>query len=71
VSSYTSQRRRRAAGDHHAPPRAGQHHADLESSGGRLGKLLGDAAAVSAILERMLHYGHVVECGPWSWRKKH
>jgi hypothetical protein len=30
-------------------------------------KLLGDAAAVSAMLDRLLHHGHVFECGPRSW----
>src|SRR5438876_3834928 len=34
------------------------------------GKLLGDAAAVSAILDRLLHHGHVLKCGPRSWRTK-
>ena len=32
------------------------------------GKLLGDTAAVSAMLDRMLHHAHVVKCGPRSWR---
>ncbi len=30
------------------------------------GKLLGDAAAVSAMLDRLLHQGHVLKCGPRS-----
>jgi DNA replication protein DnaC len=34
------------------------------------GKLLGDAAAVSAMLDRMLHHGQVLKCGPRSWRTK-
>ena len=34
------------------------------------GKLLGDAAAVSAMLDRLLHHGHVLKCGPRSWRTK-
>jgi DNA replication protein DnaC len=34
------------------------------------GKLLGDVAAVSAILDRLLHHGHVLKCGPRSWRTK-
>jgi len=34
------------------------------------GKLLGDSAAVSAMLDRLLHHGHVLECGPRSWRTK-
>src|ERR1700722_8429317 len=28
------------------------------------GKLLGDTAAVSAMLDRLLHHGHVLKCGP-------
>lgn len=32
------------------------------------GKLLGDTAAVSALLDRMLHHAHVLKCGPRSWR---
>jgi DNA replication protein DnaC len=35
------------------------------------GKLLGDTAAVSALLDRLLHRGHVLKCGPRSWRTKH
>jgi DNA replication protein DnaC len=34
------------------------------------GKLLGDIAAVSAMLDRLLHHGHVLKCGPRSWRTK-
>jgi DNA replication protein DnaC len=34
------------------------------------GELLGDAAAVSAMLDRLLHHGHVLTCGPRSWRTK-
>ncbi len=34
------------------------------------GKLLGDTAAVSAMLDRLLHHGHVLKCGPKSWRTK-
>ncbi len=32
------------------------------------GKLLGDTAAVSALLDRLLHHAHVLQCGPKSWR---
>ena len=32
------------------------------------GKLLGDAAAVSAMLDRLLHHAHVLRCGPRSYR---
>jgi len=34
------------------------------------GKLLGDVAAVSAMLDRLLHHGHVLKCGARSWRTK-
>src|SRR5438094_5459141 len=34
------------------------------------GKLLGDRAAVTAMLDRLLHHGHVLKCGPRSWRTK-
>jgi DNA replication protein DnaC len=35
------------------------------------GKLLGDTAAVAALLDRLLHHGHVLKCGPRSWRLRH
>lgn len=34
------------------------------------GKLLGDVAAVSAMLDRLLHHSHLLKCGPRSWRTK-
>jgi len=34
------------------------------------GKLLGDTAAVVALLDRVLHHAHVIKCGPKSWRMK-
>jgi DNA replication protein DnaC len=34
------------------------------------GKLLGDAAAVGAMLDRLLHHGHLLKCSPRSWRTK-
>jgi DNA replication protein DnaC len=34
------------------------------------GKVLGDTAAVSAMLDRLLHHAHVLKCGPRSWRTK-
>ena len=34
------------------------------------GKLLGDSAAVTATLDRLLHHGHILKCGPRSWRTK-
>ena len=30
--------------------------------------LLGDTAAVTALLDRLLHHAHVLKCGPRSWR---
>lgn len=32
------------------------------------GKVLGDTAAVTALLDRLLHHGHVIKCGPRSYR---
>lgn len=34
------------------------------------GKLLGDTASVSALLDRLLHHAHVLKCGPRSWRTR-
>jgi DNA replication protein DnaC len=34
------------------------------------GKLLGDTAAVTAMLDRLLHHVHLLSCGPRSWRTK-
>jgi DNA replication protein DnaC len=34
------------------------------------GKLLGDTPGVAAMLDRLLHHGHVLKCGPRSWRTK-
>ena len=34
------------------------------------GRLLGDTSAVTAMLDRLLHHGHVLECGPKSWRAR-
>jgi len=34
------------------------------------GKLLGDVAAVGSMLDRLLHHGHVLKCGPKSWRTR-
>jgi hypothetical protein len=33
-------------------------------------KMLGDSSAVTAMLDRLLHHGHVLKCGPRSWRTK-
>jgi DNA replication protein DnaC len=35
------------------------------------GKVLGDTAAVAALLDRLLHHGHVLKCGPKSYRTHH
>jgi DNA replication protein DnaC len=34
------------------------------------GRLLGDTAAVTALLDRLLHHGHLLRCGPKSWRTR-
>ena len=34
------------------------------------GKLLSDVAAVSAMLDRLLHHGHVLKCGPRSGARR-
>ena len=34
------------------------------------GKLLGDTAAVTVLLDRLLHHAHVLTCGPRSWQTK-
>jgi DNA replication protein DnaC len=34
------------------------------------GKLLGDTAAVTSLLDRLLHHAHVLKCGPRSWRTR-
>ena len=33
-------------------------------------KLLGDTAAVTALLDRLLHHAHILKCAPRSWRTK-
>ena len=37
---------------------------------GDWGKLLGDTAAVVALLDQLLHHAHILKCGPRSWRTK-
>jgi len=34
------------------------------------GKLLGDSAAVTAMLDRLLHHGHLLKCGPRSGERR-
>ena len=36
----------------------------------RVWKLLGDTAAVTALLDRVLHHAHILKCGPRSWRTR-
>jgi DNA replication protein DnaC len=60
---------RRSAGDHRRYERV----STLLTSNRPVedwGKLLSDVAAVSSMLDRMLHHGHVLKCGPRSWRTK-
>jgi DNA replication protein DnaC len=33
-------------------------------------KLFGDGTAVTTMLDRLLHHGHVLKCGPRSWRTR-
>jgi IstB-like ATP binding protein len=37
---------------------------------GSLPDFAGDSAAVTAMLDRLLHHGHILKCGPRSWRTK-
>ena len=32
--------------------------------------MLGDTAAVTALLDRLLHHAHILKCGPRSWRTR-
>ena len=32
------------------------------------GKMLADSTAITAMLDRLLHHAHVIQCGPRSWR---
>ena len=57
-------RRRGPARAHHAPLRARLDAPDLEPPVDDWGKLLGDTAAVTALLDRLLHHAHVLKCGP-------
>ena len=44
------------------------HHLEPPRRG--LGQLFGDTAAVTALLDRLLHHAHVLTCGPRSWRTR-
>ena len=35
-----------------------------------LTRTLVDTAAVTALLDRLLHHAHILKCGPRSWRTK-
>src|SRR5258708_2844538 len=61
-------RRRGSAGNHHALLRTFSTLLTSNRPVEDWGKLLGDVAAVSAMLDRLLHHGHVLKCGPRSWR---
>jgi hypothetical protein len=55
--------RRRFTRDCHAPLRTRQHDPTSNRPIEDWGKLLGDTAAVTAMLDRLLHHGHVLKCG--------
>jgi hypothetical protein len=42
----------------------------IKPARGRLGETVGDMVAVTAMLDRILHHGHVLKRGPRSWRTK-
>jgi hypothetical protein len=42
----------------------------VESILGRFAGSVERGAAVSAMLDRLLHHGQVLKCGPRSWRTK-
>jgi len=43
---------------------ARQYAVDFQPPRRGLGKLLGDAAAVTAMLDRLLHHGHLLKSAP-------
>ena len=57
---------RAGRGRHRRAPQDALHAVRIED----WGKLLGDTAAVAALLDRMLHHGQVLKCGPRSWRAR-
>ena len=59
----TVDRRGGTAGNRRATLRASPRADCLEQTVEDWGKLLGDNAAVSAMLDRLLHHGHVLGCG--------
>ena len=52
---------RRTVGNHHAALGAGPHPLTSNLPVGECGELLGDAAAVSSVLHRLLHHGPVLK----------
>lgn len=62
--------RRRPPRADHATLRACVNPPNVESPVDDWGKLLGDTAAVTALLDRLLHHAHMLKCGPRSWRTK-
>ena len=52
------------------PPGTRQHPVHFQPPCRGLGELLGDSAAVTAMLDRLLHHGHILKCRPRSWRTK-
>jgi hypothetical protein len=63
-------RRRGPPRTHHAPPRSCLDHLTFNRPVEDWGKLLGDTPAITAMLDRLLEHGHVLTCGPKSWRMK-
>ncbi len=63
-------RRRGSPRARHAALRTRVNDPDVERPVDDWGKLLGDNAAVTALLDRLLHHAHVLKCGPRSWRTK-
>lgn len=53
-----------SARDHHAPLRTRVDPAHVEPAVADWGKLLGDNAAVSAMLDRLLHHAHLLKAQP-------
>ena len=50
------------------PDRKGKVERSVGHAQGTPLKLLGDTAAVTALLDRLLHHAHVIKAGPRSWR---
>ena len=61
---------RGSAGNHHAPLRALQDAAHFQSPRLGLGQAARRCRRSEPMLDRLLHHGHVLKCGPRSWRTK-